>query len=80
LESSALLRTLSDLREGTQSTVRKLRGGRWFASRMATLGFTIGASVTVVQNYRHGPMIVQVRDTRVALGRREARKVVVEVS
>jgi ferrous iron transport protein A len=47
---------------------------------MATLGFTIGVSVTVVQNYRHGPMIVQVRDTRVALGRGEARKVLVEVS
>jgi ferrous iron transport protein A len=46
---------------------------------MATLGFTIGASVTVVQNYRHGPMIVRVRDTRVALGRGEARKVLVDV-
>ena len=75
-----MLRTLSDLPAGTQSTVRRLRGGRWFASRMATLGFTIGVSVTVVQNYRHGPMIVRVRDTRVALGRGEARKVLVEVS
>jgi ferrous iron transport protein A len=74
-----LLRTLSDLPAGTRSTVRRLRGGRWFASRMATLGFTIGASVTVVQNYRHGPMIVQVRDTRVALGRGEAHKVLVDV-
>jgi Fe2+ transport system protein FeoA len=46
---------------------------------MATLGFTIGVSVTVVQHYRHGPLIVQVRDTRVARGRGEAHKVLVDV-
>jgi ferrous iron transport protein A len=47
-------------------------------SRLAALGFTIGAEVTMVQNFGHGPLIVLVRDTRVALGRGEAAKVLVE--
>jgi len=34
--------------------------------------------ITVVQNRGRGPMIVQVRDCRVALGRGEARKVLVQ--
>jgi Fe2+ transport system protein FeoA len=32
----------------------------------------------VIQNYGHGPIIVNLRDTRVALGRGEAGKILVE--
>jgi len=42
---------------------------------MAALGFTPGAQVRMVQNYRHGAIIVNVRGARVALGRGEARRV-----
>jgi Fe2+ transport system protein FeoA len=35
--------------------------------------------VKVVQNYRRGPVIVSIRHVRVALGRGEAHKVLVEV-
>jgi ferrous iron transport protein A len=54
-----------------------LRGGHWFRSRLADLGFTTGALITVVQNYGRGPMLVSVRGTLVALGRREAAHVLV---
>ena len=46
-------------------------------SRLATLGFTPGAKLTMVQNFGHGPLIVNIRDTRIALGRGEAAKVYV---
>jgi len=72
------LRSLSDLPSGRTGIVRCLMGGRGFVSRVAALGFTVGAAVTVVQNYGRGPLIALVRDTRVALGRREASKVLVE--
>jgi len=58
--------------------VRHLRGGRDFISRMAALGFTIGVEVQVIQNHRRGPLIALVRGVRVALGRGEALKVLVE--
>jgi ferrous iron transport protein A len=59
--------------------VRGLSGGHEFAARAAALGFTSGAPVTVLQNFGHGPLIVTVRGTRLALGRGEALKIQVEV-
>jgi len=68
---------LSALAPGQVGVVRQLAGGRGFVSRLATLGFTPGVKVNMVQNFGRGPLIVLVRDTRVALGRGEARKVLV---
>jgi ferrous iron transport protein A len=67
--------TLSDLAPGEVGVVRELAGGRGFMSRLATLGFTPGAKLTMVQNFGRGPLIVNIRDTRIALGRGEAAKV-----
>jgi len=69
--------TLSVLAPGEVGVVRQLAGGRGFMSRLAALGFTLGVEVTMVQNFGRGPLIVLVRDTRVALGRGEAAKVLV---
>jgi len=74
------LRSLSDLPARGQGFVQALRGGHGFCSRMANLGFTTGAAVTVVQNIGRGPMLVSVRGTLVALGRAEAAKVTVRSS
>jgi ferrous iron transport protein A len=70
---------LSAMTPGEMGVVRQLAGGRGFMSRLATLGFTPGVEVNMVQNFGRGPLIVLVRDTRVALGRGEAMKVLVEV-
>ena len=69
---------LSDLAPGETGVVQSLSGGPGIVNRLAVLGFTPGGEVTVLQNYGRGPMIVLVRNTRVALGRREARKVQVQ--
>lgn len=66
---------LSNLAPGEVGIVQGLAGGRGFVGRLAALGFTPGAEVTMVQNFGHGPIIVIVRDTRIALGRGEAWKV-----
>jgi ferrous iron transport protein A len=71
----ALEITLASLAGGASGRVRDLHGGQDFLARMAALGFTPGAEVTMVQNFGHGPVIVAVRDTRIALGRGEAGKV-----
>lgn len=73
------LKAICDLPAGRRGVVRLLHGGEEFTHRMAALGFLPGTEVTVVQNYRRGPLLVAVRDTRVALGRGEASKVLVEV-
>lgn len=62
---------------GTRAIIHTVQGGRGIVSRLATLGFIPGAEVVMVQNLGHGPLIVSVRDTRIALGRGEANKVFV---
>jgi ferrous iron transport protein A len=69
--------TLLDLAAGEIGMVHELDGGTHFRSRMASLGFTPGVRLKMMQNYGHGAVIVSLRGTRVALGRGEARKVVV---
>jgi len=66
---------LSSLESGTVGVVQDLNGVRGFVSRAVALGFTPGTEITMLQNYRRGPLIVVVRDTHVALGRGEATKI-----
>jgi ferrous iron transport protein A len=69
---------LSAVRSGQHVRIHRIRGGHHFLSRLASLGFTPGARLRVVQNFGRGPIIVNLRDTRVALGRGEAAKIEVE--
>ena len=69
--------SLGTIRNGESVQIQKMAGGHQFLSRLASLGFTPGARLKVVQNYGHGPIIVSLRDTRVALGRGEAEKILV---
>jgi Fe2+ or Zn2+ uptake regulation protein/Fe2+ transport system protein FeoA len=64
--------TLSDLSAGDQGIVSHLAGNKEFINRVACLGFTIGAQVTVLQNHNQGPMIVSLLGAHIALGRQEA--------
>jgi len=68
---------LASLAPNEVGIVQYLAGGRGLTSRLATLGFTPGARVTMVQNFGRGPIIVMVRGTRIALGRGEAQKIIV---
>ncbi len=71
---------LTQLAAHQEGVIAELRGGAGFVSRLATLGFTPGASLNMVQNFGHGPLIVLVRDARIALGRGEANKILVRKS
>lgn len=69
--------TLSSLGAGQSAVIEGLHGGHGFRSRLAALGFTPGTAVTMLRNLRRGPIIVSVRDTRIALGREEAQQVLI---
>jgi ferrous iron transport protein A len=69
---------LDRLPTGASAVVRALRGGAEMTQRLAALGLTEGASIVVLQNARRGPLLVRVRDTRIAIGRGEAAKIVAE--
>jgi Fe2+ transport system protein FeoA len=59
---------------------RKQRGegARSVMRRLLDLGITKGCTMTVVQTGGHGPTLVEVRGTRIALGQRLACRILVE--
>jgi ferrous iron transport protein B len=66
---------LADMEVGQQARVRRLEGGKGFISRLAAMGFTPGAPVTVIRKNGEGPLLVSLRGAQVALGFMEAEKV-----
>lgn len=71
-------RPLDQLPSGSLAVVRRLGGGNEFANRLAAMGLSLGSSIKVLQNRGQGPVLLLVRDTRIALGRGEAVKILVE--
>jgi len=69
---------LSDLATDAKATIVRIDGGRGFVARMSALGFTPGAEVVVRANPGHGPLIVRIMDTQIALGRGQAAHVTVK--
>ncbi|MCD6291599.1 MAG: ferrous iron transport protein A [Anaerolineae bacterium] len=77
--NTARIVDLASLPTGTKGIIYAINGGRRFISRLTTMGFTTGTGIMMMQNYGHGPVIVLVRGTRMALGRGEARRILVSV-
>jgi ferrous iron transport protein A len=63
----------------TPAVVVSLPRGRGIAGHLIRLGLTLGAEVQVLQNWRTGPVIVEARGARLALGRGQAARVGVEL-
>ncbi len=55
-----------------------LRGGYRMRKRLADLGLTLNMPLRLVQRNGHGPLIVAVKDTRLAIGRGMAYHIMVE--
>ncbi len=70
--------TLSEIIAGENATVLSFQSGCAENHRLISMGFTPGVKVRIIQNRFRGPLIVLVRGTRVALGRGEAVKIIVE--
>ena len=71
---------LIDLREGESGKITEIRSGRGFRMRLTEMGFDKGSTVKVVGKPGYGPIIVEVKGCcRIALGRGEAAKIIVEV-
>jgi len=66
------------LPEGAQASVVEVHGGRGLCRRLAEMGFNVGDEVRMIKNHRPGPVVVEVKDSRVALGRGVTMKIMVE--
>jgi ferrous iron transport protein A len=77
MSEPAELTTLDAVPVGTSVCVHGLEGGHEFTARMVALGLTPGTTVRVVRSSGRGPLIVLVRESRIALGRGAAQRVIV---
>jgi len=69
--------SVADLKPGDSAKVRKLKGGRGYVARLAALGFTLGVPLKVMRKNAHGPLLVSLRGTQIALGFGEAAGILV---
>ena len=61
---------------GEENIIRKIGGTPEVKKHLADLGFVVGGTVTVV-NTLGGNMIVNVKDSRVAINKQMAQKIMV---
>lgn len=64
------------VREGEKNTIKKVGGKEDTKRFLENLGFVVGGLVTVVSEI-DGNMIVNVKDSRVAIGKDMANKILV---
>lgn len=62
--------------QGEPMTIKKIGGKQETKKFLETLGFVVGGTVTVVSEI-NGNMIVNVKDSRVAIGKDMANKIMI---
>jgi len=68
--------TVTSLKEGEEAVVQSIQGKESLMSRLAAMGIVSGATIKMLRN-GVGPVILFASDTRLALGRLEASRVLV---
>jgi ferrous iron transport protein A len=69
--------SLNETRKGEQVILESIDGGYAVNKKLRDMGLTPGVPMTVLSAPSFGPMIVQVRGTRLALGRGILSKIIV---
>ena len=66
---------LSEMSAGAHGRVADLRGDLRFLNRITSVGLNEGATFQVVKNDRKMPVLVYVRETLLALNRKDCEKI-----
>jgi len=69
---------LTMVAQGERVRLLKVNAGESLSSRLNAMGLTPGVELTVIQD-SGGPLLLGVRDSRLALGRGMAQKIFVEL-
>ncbi len=67
---------LSMVKKGEAGIIKKVGGKEEIRKFLANIGFVVGAAVTVISEIK-GNIIVEVKDSRVAIGKDMANKIIV---
>lgn len=67
--------TLSDAAPGKRYTIREIKDEARLVNRLSSMGLVRGSVLEVCQNLKKQPVLVFARDTLVAIGREESKKI-----
>ncbi len=66
---------LDQFQPGARIKIECVRCGLGFQRRLCELGLFDGAEVEIVKNDRFGPLIIKILNSKIALGRHQARRI-----
>lgn len=70
-------RTLSDAVPGRRYTVCEIKDEARLVNRLSSMGLLCGSTLEVCQNNKKQPVLLFARDTLIAIGREESKKILV---
>ncbi len=71
------LKPLSQVREGRTVVLVRIDAGYGLNNRLAAMGLLPRVQIKVVNNHHPGPFVIDLKDSKVALGRGMANKILV---
>ncbi|MBW2354787.1 MAG: ferrous iron transport protein A [Deltaproteobacteria bacterium] len=69
---------LSMVDAGKEVTLMRIRGGRGMRAKLYSMGIVPGVAFTVLSRNKGGPVMLRIKDSRMAIGQGIARKIIVE--
>jgi len=71
---------LAMINPSEEVTVAEIRGGRGLVQRLSDMGLTPGTKLKVINSQMPGPVLIDLRGSRLVLGHGVALKVMVEIA
>ncbi|RZB30068.1 MAG: ferrous iron transport protein A [Desulfobacteraceae bacterium Eth-SRB1] len=69
---------LSMIDSGEEVILIDIRGGRGVRSKLYSMGLVPGVTLRILNRSGSGPLMIEVKDSRLAIGRGMAEKIIVE--
>ena len=69
--------TLSEALPGKCYMIRNIKEETRLVNRLSAMGLMCGSSIEVCQNLSSQPVLIFARDTLIAIGRKESKKIII---
>lgn len=69
--------TLSDATPGSRYCILEIKEESRLVNRLSSMGLLCGSMIEICQNHKKQPVLLFARDTLIAIGREESKKIMV---
>lgn len=69
--------TLSDVTPGSRYCILEIKEESRLVNRLSSMGLLCGSMIEICQNHKKQPVLLFARDTLIAIGREESKKIMV---